>query len=51
MTESNLRKKEFILAHGSRGIKIHHDGETWHHVADIAEGAGIEEILCSTTST
>ena len=41
MMESNLRKKEFILAHDSRGIRI-------HHMADMAAGAETKEILCLT---
>jgi hypothetical protein len=27
-------------AYGSRGIRAHHDGQTWHQAAGLVTGAG-----------
>lgn len=40
MAKSDLWKKGYVLAYGSRGIKVHHGEDTWQQAADLVARAG-----------
>jgi hypothetical protein len=37
--KDNIRKREFVLAYGSRWVRVHHGMEAWQQVAGMVTGS------------